>query len=127
MAAVVEGYTGLMRALARSEREVRLDVRQQLREVAEPIADNAERLAVEEISRIGPKWSRMRVGVTTKAVYVAPRERGVRSRGLKQRKRPNLAGKLMDEAMEPALEANANQVEARVERALERMANTFSR
>lgn len=127
MGTVVEGYTGLMRAIARSERDVRLGIRGELRELAKPVADQAERLALEEITRIGPRWSKMRVGVTSQIVYVAPKQRGVKSRGLAKRKRPNLATRLRDDAMQPALDFNEASIERGVEQFMNRIADNFSR
>lgn len=116
-----------MRAIARTERDVRLGIRGELRELAKPVADHAERLALEEISRIGPSWSKMRVGVTSKIVYVAPKQRGVKSRGRSKHKRPNLATRLMDDAMQPALDNNERNIERSVEVFLDRVADNFSR
>jgi hypothetical protein len=63
-----------------------------LRAAAEPVRADAERLAVETIPRIGVPWSRMRIGVTTTSVYLAPRQRGAK---LPKRRRPNLAALLL--------------------------------
>ena len=89
MAVVVRGYSGLMRAFAQAERDVKLGLRHGLRDVAQPIAGTAEELARSRITNIGDQWPRMRVGVTQKVVYVAPRQRN--KGGSKRR---NLAGLL---------------------------------
>jgi len=123
----VEGLRELNRALARSDRETRLGVRKELRQVADPIAADAETLARSEITRIGIPWSKMRVGQTSTVVYVAPRKRGVTSRGLTGRKRPKFAALLMDRAMQPALDKNADMVEERLAEALDRVADRFSK
>lgn len=108
----VRGLRELNRAFARADRKLRLEKNDALRRAAEPVRDEAEQLAATEISRIGIPWSRMRVGVTTKVVYVAPRERG-QKRG--SRKRPNLAGLLMGRAMQPALDRNREHVIDRID------------
>lgn len=122
----VRGLADLNRALRRADRDTRLGIRKELRDVAEPVRADAERLAVSNITRIGPKWSRMRVGVTTNLVYVAPRQRGVSARGLAHRKRKNLAGLMMDRAMQPALDRHASEIANRLDRTLDRVANTFN-
>lgn len=121
MPAHVEGYTGLMRALQRADRETRLGVRRELRQAAEPVQRDAEVFARQRIPRIGEPWSRMRVGVTTKVVYVAPRQR---SRSLN--KRPNLAGLLMERAMQPALDAHEHETVRELDRMLDRVADRFN-
>lgn len=114
----VEGLRELQRACALSEKEIKLGVRAKLREAAEPVRVAADELASSEIRNLGPAWGRMRVGVTTKAVYVAPKSR--RHGGTARR---NLADLLMNRAMEPALTANVGQVEQRLEEAIDDIAN----
>lgn len=123
----VAGLKELNRALKRTSKDVRLGIRKELRAVAEPVRSDAETLAFARISHIGVPWSRMRVGVTLDTVYVAPRQRGVGSRGSSSRRRPRLAGLLMDKAMRPALDYHADQIEDRVDDMLGRVANDFSR
>lgn len=113
----VIGLRELVRACNASEREVRLGVRAKLREAAEPVRERAEALAVEDISNIGEVWPRMRIGVTTSEVYVAPR---ARRRGGSPR--PNLAGLLIRE-METALDDRKDVVEGLVEHALDEIAD----
>ena len=95
--------------------------------MAQPVADDAQRLASGSIRNLGDAWSRMRVGVISRGVYVAPKQRGVGRRGDRSRSRPNLAGRLMDEAMQPALDRNAGETERRFDDALGRVVNNFSR
>jgi hypothetical protein len=61
----------------------------------------------------------MRIGVTSKGAYVAPK---TRRRGGSPR--PNLATNLMNQAMLPALDDSADEVVARLERMLDRLDNT---
>jgi len=105
-----EGFRELQRAFKLAGGELQTKLRGRLREIAEPVRDTAETLAVQEITRIGVPWSRMRVGFTTTSVYVAPRERGRLSRRNPNLKRPNLAGLLLHDALEPSLERNQPQV-----------------
>lgn len=123
----VHGLADLQRALAKAEREVRLGVRKELRQVAEPVRAEAQQLAAGTIRNIGPAWPRMRVGVTRNLVYVAPRQRSRTSRTNPRVRRPNLAGLLMDQAMQPALDRNQTRVERELEQMLDQVADRFNR
>jgi hypothetical protein len=118
----VRGLRELNRALKRTDVATRQRIHAELADVAEPVRADAERLAVQEIRKIGPEWSRMRTGLSVNLVYVAPAKRSSRRRN---RKRKNLAGLLMDRAMQPALEQNATQIERRLGQALDRGLGTF--
>jgi hypothetical protein len=126
MPVYVRGFHELQTAFAHADREVRLGSRKVLRDVAEPVRRDAEGLALQTIPRIGLRWSKMRIGITRNLVYVAPRQRGVKTRGYNARRRPNLAGLLMDRAMEPALEQNEPQIAAAFERGLDRICDEFN-
>lgn len=123
----VTGMQEVSRAFAAAGKEAKRDLRKTFVEVARPIADDAEQLALGRISHIGGRWSKMRVGVTQKVVYVAPKQRGAQARANSALRRPNLAGLLMSRAMEPALERNEPHVERAVEHALDRIAERVNR
>lgn len=77
-----------------------------LREAAEPVAKIAERLSLSEIRRMrrSPQWAVTRTGVTRSAVYIVPKQRGVRTRNpFDSRRRPNLVSLMMGRSFEPAL------------------------
>src|SRR5690242_2565980 len=93
----VEGLRELQRAFALISNDLRRDLRKQLAAAAEPARSRAESLAVSSIRNIGGKWSRMRLGVTTSAVYLAPKAH--RAGGSP---RPNLGPLLMKDSMLPA-------------------------
>lgn len=114
----VKNLAQLNRALNKVSGDVKRDMRGWLKDAAEPVRVRAEELASQRITNIGDRWSRMRVGATTRLVYVAPKQRGGR-RG--PQRRPNLGPLLMDEAMQPALEMTATEVVAGVERALDHL------
>ena len=80
MPVAVTGLADLQRAFAQTERATRLGVKAELREIARPIQSSAETNAG-GITRIGPKWPKMRIGVSRSLVYVAPRQRGVKVKG----------------------------------------------
>jgi hypothetical protein len=110
----VEGLRELQRAFKAADKTLQKDLRSGLRAAAEPVRASAETLAVEKITRIGVPWSRMRVGVTQREVYVAPRQRGQKGKDQRLR-RPNLFDLLMGRALEPALDQNIDKVEAALE------------
>src|SRR4029077_9838771 len=119
----VENLHDLQAGFAKLERDTRLGFRHGLRDVVEPVRAGAEQLAMQNIRRMphSPQWSKMRIGVNRNLVYVAPRQRGLKSKGARaartqkaQNAATKFAGFLMDRAMEPALEQHAAQVEARL-------------
>lgn len=113
--------------LAATDKKVKRELTAELRKVAEPIRADAESLAASRIPRIGLRWPRMRVGVTQKLVYVAPRERGVRARGPDPRRRPKFADLMEQRAMDPALKKNEHLIEGNVEALFEHIANGWNR
>lgn len=108
----VEGLTELQRAFRAAKTHLAKDLRAELRGIAHDVAWDAEALATANIRNIGAAWSRMRVGVTARDVYVAPAQHGTHQLMLK---RPNLAVLLWNRAMLPAVK----QDEAFVRGALE--------
>lgn len=108
----VRGLRELDAAFAAASKAEQKLLRVGLAEAAEPVERDAEALARERISRIGESWSEMRIGVTSRIVYVAPRQRS-RSRNELLR-RPNLGELLMGRSMMPALEQNRGEVEERI-------------
>jgi hypothetical protein len=101
----VKGLRELSRAFGKLSVELKQELRETLAAAGDPVRARAESLASSEIRNIGDHWSRMRLGVTTSLVYIAPASR--RRRGSK---RPNLAPLLMDRAMQPALDQEAPAV-----------------
>jgi hypothetical protein len=122
----VRGLRELQAALAKADRDTRLGLRADLRNVAKPVQQDAQQLALSTIAGMprSPRWAGMRIGVTRSLVYVAPRQKGTRGRGPEGR--PNLANLLMTKAMEPALERNRPGIERSMETVLDRMADRFN-
>lgn len=112
----VTGLRELQRACADSEKEVKTAVRSKLSKAAEPVRVEAERVAASEIRNLGPAWGRMRVGVTTTLVYVAPKSR--RHGGTA---RKNL-GNLLLKSMQEALDTKTDDVVKNLEGALDEIA-----
>lgn len=123
----VKGYKDLSKAFTKADRAIKGEMEDALEDVAEPIRRGAEALAVTQVRNIGPRWGLMRTRVIRSGIYVAPRERGRRSRREAGRRRPNLAGLLMDRAMQPALDANVTEVEHRFDDALARIERIWDR
>ena len=73
-----------------------------------------------------PKWAQMRIGVTQTLVYVAPQQRGIKSRTDRRLRRPNLADLLMGRAMQPALDKNVSRVEVGVGLALDKVVRKWN-
>lgn len=122
-----KGLRQLERLIAEEGPKAKREMRAKLRQLAEPVKDDAQSLAEATIPRIGPKWGKMRVGVTTKAVYVAPRERGIKTRGADPRRRPKFADLMEERAMTPALEKNRAKIEAGAESVLQELADEWNR
>lgn len=120
----LHGVRELSRAFARADDTLKRELRDGLRDAAEPVRRDAELLARLEIRNIGVPWSRMRSRVTTRSVWVAPVERGVKSRAAQPRRRPNLAQLLLDE-MGTALEHNRDQVADEVEDVLAKVGRAW--
>src|SRR5687768_9727286 len=95
----VKGLRELQRASRAAGKATRTAVRGALADAGGPVRARAEQLAQSEIPTAGPKWSRMKIGVTMRSVYVAPAAR--RAGGSP---RPNFGRLLLTRAMLPAVE-----------------------
>lgn len=120
----VEGLRELQRAFKAADRTLARDLREGLRNVADPVRATATQLALQNITRIGIPWSEMRIGVTSTTVYVAPKRRGTRD---PRKRRPNLALLLLGRSMLPAVEQNQQVIEAGFDRLLDDVENAFGR
>lgn len=125
----VKGLKELDTVLKHAPKDLRKEVLDTFKDVAEPVRLGAERLAYGHgISgrltglRPGDKWGQMRIGFSSRdaVVYVAPRQRGSNSWPMKRR---NFGPLLLDEAMIPALEENTDLIEKRVGDALDDLAH----
>ena len=122
----VRGLRELNRALENVSKDVKDVWRREQRAIAEPVKQTAADYAGQRIPNLGDgaPWSQMRVGVTRRSVYVAPKRRGTR-RPLARR--PNFGTLLMDRAMQPALDKHSPGIVAAVERLLDHAADNFNR
>lgn len=131
-AVILRGQRELVRAFTLAGKATGKEIRQELRQVAEPVRHDAELLALSGIPHMAPivsksavPWWRMRVGVTTKSVYVAPVQRGVKGRGDLSKRRPKFADLMLERSMEPALERNRDAAVAAVDAALSHIAHEW--
>jgi hypothetical protein len=129
----IEGLRELERAFRLYGRGMEKGLREAMEAGAEVVRPDAEQLALAEIPRISTPgttipWQQMRVGVSRRTAYVAPVQRGVRSKTRMGRySRSKFAGKLLDEAMEPALAQNVPRVEREFGDALDDLGRMWSR
>jgi hypothetical protein len=107
----VKGLRELNRAFSKMSKETKKELRGELQRAAEPVRRGAE----ENTRILGPAWSRMRVGVKTSAVYVAP---AARRKGGSPR--PN-AGVILLRGMDEALEDKRGEVLGEVDKMLGRL------
>lgn len=112
----VRGLTDLQKAWAVADKETSKELRAALKDAAEPVRADAQQLATLTIRHMTPEWARMKVGVTRRSVYVAPKHRETRVRS---RKRPKFADLLAGRAMQPALDRNISRVRVEVDEALQ--------
>lgn len=121
----VEGLSGLLRAFSAADKTLRDDLKDALQEAAAPVRQAAQSKAF--ALGAGSDWSRMRIGAYTSIVYVAPVERGVKGRGNQRKRRPKFGTRLMDRAMQPALDENVASVERRLDGLIDEVANVWER
>ena len=118
----VRGVDTLDRAFSMARASTQRNLPRLFRAKAEPVRRSAE-LNARAIGA-GVPWSRMRIGASRRAVWIAPVERGTR---IVPRKRPRFATRLKTLAMEPALEANRALIENEVDDLLARIERQFNR
>lgn len=126
----VEGLSDLIRAFNAADKTLRQDLGDALQEAAAPVRETAQQLAVSEISGMRrqktSQWHMMRVGLERggRIAYVAPLERGVKTRGRARYRRgwntgpPSFPSRIKSEAMEPALARNRTRVLRRIDQML---------
>ncbi len=101
-------------------------------EGAEPIRRESEQLAQDEISGMKrakkkpPPWSIQRDGETVHEVYIAPKERGVKSKTDPSRRRPNFVGVMFGKSYDPAFEHGKPAVVAFVDQWLNTVSGEFN-
>lgn len=122
----LRGLKETHRAFQRVEKDAGRDLRGKLRDAAKPVAADAEHNVTAAIKTITPPWAKMRVGVTSTLVYIAPKQKGVGRRGDSEKRRPNLAD-LMAPPMEEALAENEKHIVRTVDDILTEMERDWGR
>jgi len=115
-AIAVEGYRECSRAFAAMGGDAPKELRAALAVAGEPVRRDAESLALANITNIGDRWSRQRLGITRTFVYIAPR---ARNRGGSPR--PNLGPLLLNRAMWPAAKQHEGETVAIVEASVDKL------
>lgn len=113
----VHGFRELDRAFGKADKTLRKELRDAYKDAAEPVVRDAEllaRLDLKNIQKGENDWSEMRARATQRAVWVAPVQRGVKSRGRDSFRREKLAPLLLD-PMERSLDQNVDEVLGRFE------------
>ena len=127
----VEGLAELVKAFGVASREMGGDIRTAIEQAGEPIRQDASQLALSQISgmqRSRIAWWNMRTGVYRGTIgYVAPVQRGVKSRGRDRLRRPRLADRIAAESLEPALERNRDRVFREFDDAVGEMTKAWAR
>lgn len=103
----VRGLKELTRDFKKISKDLSKEITKDLKEAAEPVKAGAEPLALGQIRNMTPKWAEMKIAVSNAkgtVIMVPASKRSVGSG------RTNLKGLLLDRAMEPALEQNADKV-----------------
>lgn len=124
MAAAVEGLRDMQVAFGLAGKTASKEMRTALRQVAEPVRAGAQTLASQSIHVSAVNWSEMRTQVSLNMVYVAPKQRGRRSKYQRNIRRPNLAP-ILARAMETSLALNEPVVVRRMERVVDTVARKW--
>lgn len=105
----VHGLKELTRDFQKISKSLSKEITKELKDAAEPVRTGAEQKALRDIRNMAatPRWAAMRIGVSRAqgSVYMVPRARRAGGSG-----RANLKDLLLERAMDPALEENADKV-----------------
>ena len=121
----VEGLASLQKHFAIIDKELAGDLRDGLKQAAEPVRVQAERLTVAKIGmgRQPVQWWQMRKGATTAGAYIAPARRRGRNPNLKRRSyRTTVLPRMI-----AALQANEAQVRRKAEQVVNRSIDRWGR
>lgn len=109
-------------AILKVGKDLQAEVQAELTAIAAPIRDEAQVRALGQ--GYGIEWSRMRVGQTSRSVYVVPVDRGTK---VKSMKRPKFARLMLSRAMRPALQSHAAESARRLDAVVARVTSEFNR
>ena len=126
----VEGLAELRKALVQYDRSLGKGFREAIDAAGESVRFSAQSLAHGNPSGMVKNridWAAMRIGITKTTGYVAPVERGVKSKGRKRYRRPKFKDVLLARALDPALAQNIAKVEGEFADALTDLAKAWER
>lgn len=125
----IEGLRELDRAFKLYGRGLEKGIREALDAAGEVVRPDAETLTSMALKPpVNVDWSLMRVGVKNRTSYVAPVQRGNRSRRPSNRARgAKFKALVMGQGLEPALDRNIRRVEGEFSDALDDLARMWSR
>lgn len=126
----VEGLNELKRAFSNVSKDLGKGVREALDAAGQPVRYTAEQLATSNPSgmqRNKIRWQAMRVGITKTTVYVAPVERGVKSKAREKLRRPEFKTQLLERSLDPALDQNRDRTVAEFADQLAELARAWER
>jgi hypothetical protein len=125
----IEGLRELERAFRLYGRGLEKGLREAMEAGAEVVRPDAQSLTRSVLKpAVNVDWSLMRVGVTRRVAYVAPVQRGNRSRRPSSRARgEKFKRRVIERALEPALDRNVSRVEREFDDALDDLARMWSR
>lgn len=123
----IEGLRELLTAFKVAGEAMDRDLADALKSAAEPVKSDAHTRAAGLLKVSAVDWSAMRVGITRHTVYVAPVEKGRRSKSEPGRRRPKIKPRLRDRALEPALDAQRPRVVQEVKDAVRDMGRAWGR
>ncbi len=127
---LIEGLASINRSLKMSGPLVANGLRLGMREAAEPVKRDADRLSrsglsgMKRASKSPPPWSVQKIGQTQHEVYIKPTQRGLRgrSRSAGENRRASKFVELMyGRSYDPALDRNRGLVRAIVDAQLSRV------
>lgn len=122
----IEGLRELDRAFKLYGLGLERGVREALETAAEVVKPDAQSLASVALKPGKVPWSSMRVGVTKHTSYVAPTQKG-RNPNPRRRRGQKFTNRMLDRALEPALERNIFRVEREFADALDDLGRMWSR
>ena len=121
----VTGFQNVSRGFSRVSKTAKRNLNVRLKEAIEPVRESAQEFGPSRIrnlrrgrSKNNVRWDAVRSGVTQRAAYIAPVERGVKGRGNVKRRRgtsvgtgpPSFDDLVMERAYLPALALNRSEV-----------------
>jgi hypothetical protein len=115
----VDGLRELLRVTDQLPKEVKRDVRNELRRVAEPVRDSATQLFLSNVSSDARKT---RYGISVRKVgTITVEQRRKGTSGRKSAKRPKFTDLVMERSLAPALERNEGEIVAGFNRVLDHL------